>query len=56
LLLESEEDRALWPGDETPLPKLLSLLARPQVRLREQALASIVNDPACDGPECLTPA
>ncbi|WP_275628668.1 SOS response-associated peptidase [Pseudomonas sp. 273] len=56
LLLESEEERALWLGDETPVPKLLSLLARPQVRLREQALASIVNDPACDGPECLTPA
>jgi len=56
LLLEEEGDRALWLDEQTPTTKLISLLARPQLRLREQALATIVNDPTCDGPECLTPA
>lgn len=56
LLLEDEADRALWLDAQTPPSKLLSLLARPQLRLREQALARFVNDPKCDGPECLTPA
>lgn len=56
LLLEDEGERALWLDPQTPRSKLLSLLARPQLRLREQALASFVNDPTCDGPECLTPA
>ncbi|MDF3931611.1 SOS response-associated peptidase [Pseudomonas citronellolis] len=56
LLLQEEDDRGLWLDAGAPQPKLLSLLARPQPGLREQALATIVNDPACDGPECLTPA
>ncbi|MNM58688.1 putative SOS response-associated peptidase YedK [compost metagenome] len=51
-----EDGQALWLAADTPQPKLLSLLAHPAVQLREAALANFVNDPACDGPECLTPA
>ena len=49
-------ERALWLNPQTPQSDLLALLARPQVQLRERALASLVNDPALDAPECLTPA
>ncbi|KAF1057026.1 MAG: putative SOS response-associated peptidase YedK [Delftia tsuruhatensis] len=56
LLLDDEADRQTWLAADTPLPRLLSLLARPQPSLRERALANLVNDPKLDGPECLTPA
>lgn len=55
-LLLNADEQALWVNPETPQAKLLALLARPQVQLRERALASFVNDPALDAPECLTPA
>ncbi|SDO17185.1 SOS response-associated peptidase [Pseudomonas jinjuensis] len=51
-----EEGQALWLAPDSPQFRLLELFARPQVQLREAALATFVNDPACDGPECLTPA
>ncbi|MDU5678968.1 MAG: SOS response-associated peptidase, partial [Pseudomonas aeruginosa] len=41
---------------DTPLPALISLLAKPQPKLRSVALAGFVNKPETDGPECLTPA
>jgi putative SOS response-associated peptidase YedK len=45
-----------WLAADTPLDELRALLARPQPVLRERVLANLVNDPALDGPECLTPA
>ncbi|MGV8604000.1 hypothetical protein ACV354_30275, partial [Pseudomonas aeruginosa] len=47
-------DTCLHP--DTPLPALISLLAKPQPNLRSVALAGFVNKPEADGPECLTPA
>lgn len=55
LLLDGEE-RDAWLDPDTPLPRLQSLLLRPAPGLRERALASFVNDPKLDAPECLTPA
>lgn len=45
-----------WLDAGAPLPELQALLARPQPQLRERVLADLVNDPALDAPECLTPA
>ncbi|MDU4253724.1 SOS response-associated peptidase [Pseudomonas sp.] len=55
LILDAAE-QAQWLSNETPTARLLELLQLPQARLREQALANFINDPACNGPECLTPA
>lgn len=55
LILDVQE-QAQWLSSQTPMARLLELLQLPQARLREQALANFVNDPACNGPECLTPA
>lgn len=55
LILDVQE-QAQWLSNQTPMARLLELLQLPQARLREQALANFVNDPACNGPECLTPA
>ncbi|NPY01669.1 SOS response-associated peptidase [Pseudomonas aeruginosa] len=54
LLDEAEQDT--WLAPDTPLPALISLLAKPQPNLRSVALAGFVNKPETDGPECLTPA
>ncbi|MBD1598341.1 SOS response-associated peptidase [Pseudomonas typographi] len=54
LILDTAE-QALWLCPETPLPQLYSLLAKPCASLRERPLAKLVNDPALDAPECLTP-
>ena len=38
-------------------PKVLqTLLEAPQPALRERALSTLINDPAFEGPDCLTPA
>lgn len=55
LILDAAE-QAQWLSNDTPPARLLELLQLPQARLREQALANFINDPTCNGPECLTPA
>ncbi|MNJ78336.1 hypothetical protein D3C77_760660 [compost metagenome] len=55
LVLDEEGQRIWLDADSTPL-QLLELLAGPSPQLRERALATLVNDPKLDGPECLTPA
>ncbi len=49
-------EQAQWLSNETGTARLMELLLLPQARLREQALANFINDPTCNGPECLTPA
>lgn len=44
-----------WLDPNTPMETLQSLLAAPQASLRERPLATFVNDPKLDSPECLTP-
>ncbi|MBT8768833.1 SOS response-associated peptidase [Metapseudomonas boanensis] len=55
-LLLDEEAQRIWLSTESSESELLTLLAKPQMQLRERALANLVNDPKLDGPECLTPA
>ncbi len=55
-LMLNEAGQAAWLDPETPLETLQALLAQPQPVLRERPLATVVNDPRIDGPECLTPA
>ncbi|AYC31747.1 SOS response-associated peptidase [Pseudomonas cavernae] len=55
-LILDEAGQAAWLAPDTPLPELHALLCRPQPPLRERPLATLVNDPRLDGPECLTPA
>lgn len=55
-LILDEHERALWLSADTPPEQLAVLLAKPSVTLRERALATLVNDPKLDAPECLTPA
>ena len=55
-LMLDEAGQAAWLDPETPLETLQALLAQPQPALRERPLATVVNDPRIDGPECLTPA
>jgi len=55
LILDAQGQDA-WLDPQTPLPDLLTLLGQSPVALRERVLAGLVNDPALDGPECLTPA
>lgn len=55
-LMLDEAGQAAWIDPETPLETLQALLAQPQPALRERPLATVVNDPRIDGPECLTPA
>ena len=55
-LILGAQEQALWLSNDTPPEQLAALLAKPQVALRERALATLVNDPKLDAPECLTPA
>lgn len=55
LLLDAAE-QAAWLDATTPVATLQALLLKPQMALRERALASFVNDPHLDDPQCLTPA
>ncbi|MBA1272038.1 SOS response-associated peptidase [Stutzerimonas azotifigens] len=48
--------QAAWLDPRTPPSELDALLAAPQQPLRERPLATLVNDPNLDSPECLTPA
>lgn len=55
-LILDESGQAAWLDPDTPLEALKALLAQPQPALRERPLATVVNDPRINGPECLTPA
>ncbi|MCY1414282.1 putative SOS response-associated peptidase YedK [compost metagenome] len=55
-LVLDEEGQRIWLDPESTPLQLLELLAGPSQQLRERALATLVNDPQLDGPECLTPA
>lgn len=55
IVLDQAATRA-WLDPQTPLEALQALLAAPQPPLRERPLSTLVNDPACEGPGCLTPA
>lgn len=55
-LLLDEEGQREWLAPDTPMTRLMQLLQAATPPLRERALAGLVNDPALDGPECLTPA
>ncbi|WP_313025008.1 SOS response-associated peptidase [Pseudomonas lopnurensis] len=55
-LLLDEAGRAAWLDPATPPDALQALLDQPQPPLRERPLATLVNDPKLDAPECLTPA
>lgn len=54
LILDEDGQRA-WLDPKTPDHVLQGLLAARQTQLRERPLANLINDPALDGPECLTP-
>ncbi|MBM7060156.1 SOS response-associated peptidase [Pseudomonas sp. UL073] len=55
-LILDEAAQAVWLAPDTPLDTLQGLLAGSAPPLRERPLATLVNDPALDAPECLTPA
>lgn len=55
-LILDEAGQAAWLDPATPMVELQALLTQPQPPLRERPLATFVNDPALDGPQCLTPA
>ena len=54
-LILDVEGQADWLDPQTPMITLQALLAAPQMQLRERPLASMVNDPKLNAPECLTP-
>lgn len=54
-LMLDQTGMAAWLDPHTPLETLQALLATPQIALRERPLATFVNDPKLDAPECLTP-
>lgn len=54
-LLLSGAACAEWIDPQTPEQRLRELLNSPQPALRERPLATFVNDPALDAPQCLTP-
>jgi putative SOS response-associated peptidase YedK len=54
-LMLDQTGMAAWLNPETPLEALRALLVAPQSALRERPLATFVNDPKLDAPECLTP-
>jgi len=55
-LILDEAGQAAWLDPATPLETLQQLLLQPSPALRERPLATLVNDPRLDSPECLTPA
>ena len=46
----------VWLDAQASAEQLQALLAAAQPSLRERALATLINDPAFEGPDCLTPA
>ncbi|MEW6176261.1 MAG: SOS response-associated peptidase [Pseudomonadota bacterium] len=55
-LILDEAGQAAWLDPTTPPETLQQLLLQPAPTLRERPLATLVNDPRLDSPECLTPA
>ncbi len=55
-LILDEAGQAAWLDPDMPLEAQKALLAQSQPALRERPLATVVNDPRINGPECLTPA
>jgi len=55
VLLDQAATR-VWLDPQATVEQLQALLAAPQPPLRERALSTLINDPAFEGPECLTPA
>lgn len=54
-LILDEAAQADWLAADTPLARLHELLVPTRPALRERALATFINDPALDSPQCLTP-
>ena len=54
ILLNASEQQQ-WLDPHAPVERLQELLQETRPALFERALATIVNDPRVDGPECLTP-
>lgn len=55
-LLLDQVTSKIWLSAQSSPESLQALLLGEQPVLRERALSTLVNDPAFDGPECLTPA
>ncbi|GAC1032543.1 SOS response-associated peptidase [Pseudomonas sp. No.21] len=55
-LVLDEAGQQAWLAADTVPGDLRALLTAASPALRERALATLVNDPKLDGPECLTPA
>lgn len=55
IVLSAAEQQA-WLAPDTSVEAALGILHGAKPALFERALATIVNDPRVDGPECLTPA
>ncbi len=55
-LILDAQGQAAWLDPDTALPRLHELLAGKPLDLRERVLATFVNDPKLDAPQCLTPA
>ncbi len=51
-----EAAQAAWLDPQASPQTLQALLGQVQPALRERPLATLVNDPQLDAPECLTPA
>lgn len=54
-LILDQAGMAAWLDPHSSIETLQALLAGPQPALRERPLATFVNDPALDAPQCLTP-
>lgn len=55
LLLDQAATR-VWLDPQATAEQLQAVLAAPQPQLRERVVATLINDPAFEGPDCLTPA
>lgn len=52
-LLLAAADLQAWLDPATPLEQVLALLDVPAPALLERRVSTLVNDPQCDGPECI---
>jgi len=55
-ILLNEVAQSIWLKQSSSRAELAEALQSPPPVLRERALSTLVNDPALNGPECLTPA
>lgn len=54
-MILDQASMSAWLDPQTSMESLQTLLTVPQPMLRERPLATLVNDPRLDAPECLTP-